>query len=134
MKALTLTQPWATAIAVGVKSVETRSWSTRYRGPLAIHAAKGMDVDAFAMAAYLRDLRLLDIPVARLPRGAVVARCTLVDVVPVRHIAALTTEERLLGDYSEGRFAWILEDAEAFPEPIPARGALGLWDWTPDRG
>lgn len=40
MKALTLHQPWASLIAAGVKTIETRSWSTRYRGPLAVHAGK----------------------------------------------------------------------------------------------
>ena len=40
MKMLTLHQPWASLIAVGVKTIETRSWSTPYRGPLAIHAGK----------------------------------------------------------------------------------------------
>lgn len=38
MKALTLHQPWASLVALGVKTIETRSWATRYRGPLAIHA------------------------------------------------------------------------------------------------
>ena len=41
MKALSITQPWATLIAIGAKTIETRSWSTLYRGDLAIHAAKG---------------------------------------------------------------------------------------------
>lgn len=40
MKALSLWQPWATLIALGVKTIETRDWSTGYRGPLAIHATK----------------------------------------------------------------------------------------------
>lgn len=40
MKALSLTQPWASLVAVGAKRIETRSWRTSYRGPLAIHAAK----------------------------------------------------------------------------------------------
>jgi hypothetical protein len=42
MKAITLTQPWATLVAIGAKRIETRSWSTFYRGPLAIHAGKGL--------------------------------------------------------------------------------------------
>lgn len=41
MKAVTLTQPWATLVAIGAKQIETRSWPTNYRGPLAIHAGKG---------------------------------------------------------------------------------------------
>lgn len=40
MKALSLHQPWASAIALGLKHLETRSWATSYRGPLAIHAAR----------------------------------------------------------------------------------------------
>lgn len=39
MKAITLWQPWASFIAIGAKRIETRSWSTSYRGPLAIHAS-----------------------------------------------------------------------------------------------
>src|SRR5690348_17556570 len=46
MKALTLTQPWASLVAIGAKRIETRSWSTSYRGPLAIHAAKGFPKSA----------------------------------------------------------------------------------------
>jgi len=40
MKAITIWQPWASLIACGAKKFETRSWATKYRGPIAIHAAK----------------------------------------------------------------------------------------------
>lgn len=46
MKALTLTQPWASLVAIGAKRIETRSWSTSYRGPIAIHAARGFPGEA----------------------------------------------------------------------------------------
>lgn len=46
VKALTLTQPWATLVALGEKIIETRSWGTSYRGTLAIHAAKGFPREA----------------------------------------------------------------------------------------
>ena len=39
MKAITIWQPWATLLPLGVKLYETRSWATSYRGPIAIHAA-----------------------------------------------------------------------------------------------
>lgn len=42
MKAITIREPWATLMAIGAKQIETRSWPTNYRGPIAIHAAKGM--------------------------------------------------------------------------------------------
>src|SRR5262245_8471910 len=38
MKALTIRQPYAWLIVAGHKDVENRSWSTKYRGPLLIHA------------------------------------------------------------------------------------------------
>jgi hypothetical protein len=44
IKAISLWQPWASLMAAGVKLHETRHWWTSYRGPLAIHAAKRIDV------------------------------------------------------------------------------------------
>lgn len=40
LKAITLLQPWASLVAMGAKTIETRPYATQYRGPLAIHAAK----------------------------------------------------------------------------------------------
>ena len=40
MRAITIHQPYASLIAVGVKKYETRSWATSHRGPIAIHASK----------------------------------------------------------------------------------------------
>lgn len=40
MRIISLWQPWASAISLGLKQFETRSWSTNYSGLLAIHAAK----------------------------------------------------------------------------------------------
>ena len=43
MKALSIMQPWAWLIANGHKDIENRSWPTRYRGPVLIHAGKRED-------------------------------------------------------------------------------------------
>lgn len=131
MKALTITQPWATLVAIGAKRIETRSWRTAYRGPLAIHAAMGWPTKARAIsltspfieslnrAGYLPDI----------PLGVVVATCRLANVLPTEVVEPLSELERKFGDYSPGRFAWILEDIEPLPEPIPTKGALSLWEW-----
>jgi hypothetical protein len=42
MKCISLIQPWASLVLLGEKRYETRNWSTAYRGPLLIHASKGM--------------------------------------------------------------------------------------------
>jgi hypothetical protein len=133
MKALTLTQPWATLVAIGAKRIETRSWRTGYRGPIAIHAAKGyptrlrgLRFDEPFMSALWRAGIKPDMP---LPTAAVVAVAQLADCI---HIFVPPPEpERSFGDYSPGRYAWLLSDVRELREPIPALGALGLWDWEP---
>ena len=135
MKALTLTQPWASLVMEGAKRYETRSWTTSYRGPLAIHAAKGGADRAFTVelirGGVLRTTSLL-------PLGSVLGIVRLKDVHSTDHgpywdwdrrIPLTAYTEAELGDYSPHRFAWELRVIEVFPEPIPARGALGLWEW-----
>ena len=65
-----------------------------------------------------------------LPLGAVVGTVEIVDCVPVEEIAdTLTERERALGDFSPGRFAWVLRNPVMFEKPIPARGQQGWWNW-----
>lgn len=148
MKAITLTQPWASLVAIGAKRVETRSWRTPYRGPLAIHAAKDYPQWAKDTAweePFLSALKAY--PGPPLPLGAVVATCRLVACIPTRELLAglliecdpvvqsipfvMTEQERAFGDYEPGRWGWILADIKMLPEPVPARGALSLWEWNP---
>lgn len=148
MRALSLTQPWASLVAHDEKRIETRSWPTSYRGPLAIHAAKGFPRPArdlcirepFASAfrrAGLGGHALLN-PGKSLPLGVILAVVTLVDCVPTVNadlaLEALEADspdrvekERAFGDYTAGRYAWVLADVQRLREPVPARGALGLW-------
>jgi hypothetical protein len=151
MKALTLTQPWATLVAIGAKRIETRSWRTSYRGPLAIHAAKEFPkaarkfstqfvcYDAMRRSARL-ELREKGWP--PYPLGYVMATCRLVNVLPVEvvdnggnafgvSLEPLDAREKAFGDYTPGRWAWILEGAKILETPLPAKGALSLWDWEP---
>lgn len=93
MKALTLWQPWASLVEARIKTIETRSWATSYRGPLAIHAAArrptALDLDPIRTLTpenYRRmDVRLGGEPEDPLvyPLGLVLATCTLVDCVPM---------------------------------------------------
>ena len=126
MKALSLTQPWATLVATGRKKVETRSWSTNYRGLLYVHAAKGFP--AYARRFAEEEVGIDGCPGAY-PRGVIIARVRLVDIQRTEKvISKLSALEKHYGDYSPGRFAWFLEDAEKLLSPIPYRGSLGLFD------
>ena len=96
MKFLTIRQPWAQLIAVGAKTIETRPFSTKYRGPLAIHAGKAWPVPVGEWQVPSDRgpgpmIERLVSPLAgtyrweaiRAPLGAVVAVCDLIDVLPI---------------------------------------------------
>lgn len=132
MRALSLWQPWASAIALGIKTVETRSWSTKYRGTLLIHATQRFPREAREFAAVEHTLGRLP---ERLPLGAVVAVATLVDVRPTEEVALeVSALERLYGDYTPGRWAWMLDDVRSLTVGgfVSAIGGQGLW--TPEPG
>lgn len=138
MKVISLTQPWATLIAIGEKRVETRSWHTIYRGPIAIHAAKGLSavggkrglVELCSMEPFFTSLDKLD--AHALPLGAIIAYAELYDIKRTRDVAGeISYEERMFGDYSSGRYAWLLRNVTPLAVPIACKGALGLWDFQP---
>ena len=154
MKALTLVQPWATLIALGIKRYETRSWGTSYRGPLAIHAGVQMDRGATLFAKdivteplvqkgfmteperRLASLEWVDkgrIPKSladRFPRGVVLGVVDLVDCIRTgqANSGSFQEVEHWCGDLSPGRFAWKLINWRAVVPPRAAKGKLGLWD------
>ena len=144
MKALTIRQPWASLVAIGAKRLETRSWPTRYRGPLAIHAAKQWTPKerTLCLQSPCREALPvgLGVPLSAwdpgcLPRASVLAVCQLVDCLRVEQLPSLPDEpERSFGDYSAGRWIWQLANVRRLAVPIPARGALSLWEWTPPSG
>jgi hypothetical protein len=149
MKALSLLQPWATLVAIEAKKIETRSWNTAYRGPLAIHASLSKRFVSMRSPDYVcgeepfcsilteearRIVHVYPHPLESakriLPRGAVIATCELVDVQPTIAISdSVDWKEIRFGDFTPGRFAWFLNNIKMLPEPVPARGALGLWEW-----
>ncbi|MGZ3917879.1 MAG: ASCH domain-containing protein [Flavisolibacter sp.] len=134
MKALSLLQPWASLVVMGAKKWETRSWSTHYRGELLIHASIGKAGTLLAAEPpFSRYIPQFD----QLPFGAIIGQVILTDLIRVDQmevretvINALSLEERAFGDYTSGRFVWILEEPVAFQKPIPVKGTLGLWEFS----
>lgn len=142
MKVLTLTQPWASLVAIGAKRLETRSWQTKYRGPLAIHAAKGFPASAWALIhqePFRAALSAFDPPsgwgnIDPVPTGVIIAVVDLLDVIPTGNLGYgeyLSEPERSFGDYSPGRYAWVMVNPRLIATPIACKGALGLWE-TPE--
>ncbi len=123
MKALTLHQPWASLMAAGIKTIETRHWATNYRGRLAIHAGKKVCFDD----ELLQLLKCEDTDL--LPRGAVLCIVELQFIQNTEFVKGLSNSEYLCGDFSDGRFAWRTKLLRVFDVPIPAIGHQGLWNW-----
>jgi hypothetical protein len=133
MKALSLTQPWATLVVAGEKEIETRSWRTNHHGMIAIHASKGFPGWARGESHYppFREaIRRHGFDGATdLPLGAIVGVVTLMGCVTTESLRdRITDKEKLFGDYSDGRFGWYLDEPTMLTTPIPCRGALSLWE------
>lgn len=144
MKVISLWQPWASLIVMGYKEYETRSWSTKHRGPLIIHASKYKKLDP---EIYYHISKAVGIPsneykgswLHRLETGedehlfgAILGRVDLTGIISTSSKADMENlyrknpNEILMGDYNPNRFAWKLENPKMI-KPIPCRGKQGLW-------
>jgi hypothetical protein len=123
VKALTLWQPWAEAIKLGLKQYETRSWATKYRGPLAIHASK-RQIDATGQQ--LMHKYGIQTPVL----GAIVLICDLTDCILMDQVFINQQSQQEIdwGDWQVGRYAWKLKNIRVLPALINAKGHQGFWN------
>lgn len=126
MRVITLQEPWASLIGEGIKTIETRSWPCNQYGELYIHASKAKipkdDIDRQEAAKLLT---------GNLHYGTILAKCNLSECVLIdEHFASMikTTNPDCYrcGDFTPGRYAWILTDIEQI-DPIQTVGKLGIW-------
>jgi len=120
MKCLTIVQPYAELIASGAKRVENRTWPTRYRGPLLIHAGKNR--------TRLDEYDTGSVPLAF---GAVIARVNLIDCVSMEDIErgayAKTYPWIQDHEHATGPWCFVLSDAKRI-NPFSVSGRLGLFN------
>ena len=107
MKALSVKQPWANLIANGTKTIETRTWTTPYRGPLLIVSSKFPNIP---------------------PTGSAVA---IVDLVDCRRMTRIDRNAACCEIYPNA-FSWVLENVLQI-KPFPVSGALGIFECSIDR-
>lgn len=142
MKALTIWQPWASLVACGVKKYETRSWSTKYRGPIAIHSALKpfpecwqWSVSEKAKEVILRRMGLSENFEHEkiFPPGCVIATARLVDVWRIVHYPGTDIEvarsnpigaESMTNDKHAPDFGNFI---------VPTNDEIAIGDWTPGR-
>jgi hypothetical protein len=135
MKAITIKQPWATLLMLGEKKIETRSWATKHRGRLLIHAASAQSPTLIAICqqepfrSVLARHGITDF--AQLRRGVILGTVELVDCLRVELFPPaqpLSSLEEAFGDYTPGRHGWFVKDPQPLILPITYRGKLGLFD------
>ncbi len=131
MKGLTLWQPWASLIGRG-KHYETRSWSTKYRGPIAIHAAlrKPVTSELTEQTKIIVEKTFGNEWISNIPLGEIIAVAHITDCKPTETIDT-DPINKLLGNYSHGRWAWELSDIIILSKPLPFKGSHKLWN-VPD--
>ena len=148
MKALSLIQPWASFLfpfagRPAMKLHETRSWATRHRGAIAIHASTAFRrtqqwIYSDLLTGIERQLSDADkrsfvanTPEAKdIPRGCIIGIVELVDCQPAESVKP-DTIDAIFGNFTPGRYAWRMAKPVLFRKPIPCKGALGLWE-VPD--
>lgn len=123
MKAITIRQPWASLIASGYKKYEFRSWPTKYRGPIYIHAGSGVDKEYLSR---FDNLNLL------YPKSSIIASADLEDCILMDKdfVKQLHKENmQVYGfDYKEGYYAWKLTNIKPIDNQSDIKGQLGLWN------
>lgn len=129
MKVLSIREPFASLIKEQKKMIETRSWSTSYRGELYIHASLGkVKKEKVELINLLTNQEL--------NYGYIICKCKLIDCIYmtseyVNKIKNSKHQEYICGEYKEGRYAWVLSDIKPI-NPIKAHGQLGIWNYYND--
>ena len=126
MKVLTIKQPFATLIAEGLKEYEFRTWKTKYRGEVLIHAGKGIDKKAMEKYKHLN---------LTYPTGCIIAKATITDCVKIDDNARKMLSSKnsiiyssIIEDSNWNGYGFRLEDIEKI-NPIPASGKLSFWEF-----
>lgn len=135
---LSLWEPWASLIVAGFKRHETRHWSTKVRGRIAIHATQRVDRDG--APDELCDFALGDGWAKTRPTGCVVAVANLTGCFAADHLAEgrppllqpIQDCDFLSGNYDDGRFGFRLDEVRPLRDPLPLKSRqTPFWAWTP---
>lgn len=124
MKVLTIKEPWASLIIEEYKKYEFRSWKTKYRGKILIHAGCSVEKD---MMKRFSDYNININP------GYIIGYATIVDCILVDE--EFNKKLRNIDPVVYGRsnhtetYAWKLENVVKYDNPIPCKGKLGLWNY-----
>ncbi len=120
MKALSLKQPWAELVVSGRKTLEIRTWRTKFRGEFFIHASHSIDKEGMVKFGF-----------QNLPTGCIVGKAELVDVKEYQtkkeFDADISLHQVRLSNWDKKRYGFILANVQRI-EPKPAKGQLNFFE------
>ncbi len=146
MKALSIKQPWATLIAHGIKDIENRTWKTKFRGRIYIHAsAKEVPDKDFSFSKeqhYVIHENAYDADIlnAGLDKSAIIGEVDIIDCV-INHPSIWAEQTKVIGQTIEGDplysgkpiYNWVLDNAVLYEKPIlNIKGSLSFWEPNPN--
>ena len=130
MKAITLEQPFASLVSIGVKTIETRPWLTDHRGPLAIHSG---NLEKSITDSYYNSLLIsAGLDCERLPLGKIIAIARLVSCEKVIITGIPCYPQLAFSDFTPGWYAFELADSRPLATPVLVQGGSQLWEWEED--
>jgi predicted transcriptional regulator len=121
-KCLSVSQPFADLIVNGKKTIELRSWDTRYRGEFLVHSPLKVRID---------DCKRLGIDEKTLVVGSIIGKATIYDVkiYKTQKECQLDQKHHFAGpEFSGSKYGFLLKNAKKFSIPIPYKGKLGFFD------
>ena len=122
MKVLTLRQPWATLVAEGIKKYEFRSWKTKYRGKILIHAGVGIDKDDMKKYENMN----LEFPSRRIVAIVEIEDC--LELTEELNKKIIAENNIAYGNKVRTGYAWKLNNIKKVDYNKEVNGQLGLWN------
>ena len=127
MKAITLEQPFASLVSIGVKTIDTRPWSTDYRGQLAIHSGR---LTLPVIDSYYHSLLIsAGLDSEQLPFGKIIAIARLASCEKVITSRIPCYPQLAFSDFTPGLYALEFADIRPLATPVTAQGCSQLWEW-----
>lgn len=117
-RCLSVKQPWLELILLGKKDIEVRTWTTKFRGPVWLHAGKSVDKSQLSRWDFKDP-----------PTGAYLGRANLTDVIEFDQKSWESLRKRHLNEglFQLGLYGWVFKDTKQLKEPLTAPGKLGLY-------
>jgi hypothetical protein len=121
-KCLSLKQPYAELLVSGKKTIELRSWDTKFRGEFLVHASKKIDKEA---------CKRNKIDPVSLTTGAIIGKAILYDVKYYKNEKLFLRDKgkHFAGTkYSDHRYGFLVKDATRFSKPLAVPGKLRFFN------